>query len=206
MEGGVKYLKSNKKTKKYIKHYKNVLRSLRRKHLKTASAKLRRQHQIAQTMKRLDKLRRVSRRRRAPLRNRVSVATAVSSPITQKYASSHIQPIVSARSSPSSNLTVVVPSPPSPIEPSEHLGTISPNSTILSIDDITPDLSPVPSSIGTDTSMTPTGANAPVVNISPITMNSDTHSDQGSLHMSDLGNPSPPNTASPATTVATNSM
>lgn len=189
MEGGAKFLK--KQHTKKLKQYKNKLRSLRQKHVKTNSAKMRKQQQIAQTLKHLKQLR---ARRTRRLRRRVAPATAVAtlSPVDMKvkYASSYIQPIVSAHSSPASNLTVSIPSPVPPLEPSEQFDNIS----------------PVASSVGTDVSMltaSPAGALAPaMMNISPIT---DNHSDQGSLHLSDLGSPAS-NTSSPATTIATNSM
>jgi len=224
MEGGAKFLKKN--TKKQLKHLKHALRSLRQKHVKTASAKLRKQQQIKQTMKKIDRLRgKNATRRRSTLRRRRALATAISTPststntsrVTQKYASSRIVPIVSPHLSPSSNLTTSLPSPPSPIEPSENLSfsPISANSSVMSVSDVTPNLSPVPSSIGTDTSVTPAspmGAVAAVfpnnnANISPITVETNDNS-QGSLHLSDLDvSPQPNNTtASPATTIDTNSM
>jgi hypothetical protein len=224
MEGGAKFLKKN--TKKQLKHLKHALRSLRQKHVKTASAKLRKQQQIKQTMKKIDRLRgKNATRRRSTLRRRRALATAISTPststntsrVTQKYASSRIVPIVSPHLSPSSNLTTSLPSPPAPIEPSENLSfsPISANSSVMSVSDVTPNLSPVPSSIGTDTSVTPAspmGAVAAVfpnnnANISPITVETNDNS-QGSLHLSDLDvSPQPNNTtASPATTIDTNSM
>lgn len=226
MEGGAKFLKKN--TKKQLKHLKHALRSLRQKHVKTASAKLRKQQQIKQTLKKIDKLRgKNATRRRSTLRRRRALATAISTPststtttsrATQKYASSRIVPIVSSHLSPSSNLTTSLPSPPAPIEPSENLSfsPISANSSLMSVSDVTPNLSPVPSSIGTDTSVTPaspTGVVAAVfpnnnnADISPITVETNDNS-QGSLHLSDLDvSPQPNNTtASPATTIDTNSM
>jgi len=221
MEGGAKFLK-----KKQIKHYKTVLRSLRQKHVKTPSAKIRKLRDIAKTLKKLQKLRhgkqtkhhqrhRVLRKtlRRRNVPSTMVLATAVTTPesLKQKYASSHIQPIVSSRSSPSSNLTLTFPSPQQPYEPSENLSlsTIADNnSTIQTIDDITPDLSPIASSIGTDTSVTPASPIMPQdinQNMGMPSMSPLTNTSQGSMSLGELNVPTP-NSASPATTVETRSM